>query len=90
MMILDCNAKEAIQLLLAALLGFEGLAANAAGTALAEGRSVSELNVLLTVQAHHEAGNVDQALADTNVALAHKHTSVVLALGETASEHHRL
>jgi len=87
MMILDCNAKEAIQLLLAALLGFEGLAANAAGTALAEGRSVSELDVLLTVQAHHEPRHVDQSLADANVALTNQHASVVLRLGQTTGEH---
>jgi hypothetical protein len=39
--------------------------------------------VLLAVNAHHEAGDVDHLLAHADVALADQHTRVVDALGQT-------
>lgn len=63
------------------------LAANAAGTATTEGRGESEVDVLLGVKADHEGGNVDDLLADTDVALLDQDTGVVDGLGEAKLVH---
>lgn len=65
------------------LLGGGGLlSADTAGAATAEGRGKGEVNVLLGVETDDEGRNVDDLLADTDVALADENTSVVDGLGE--------
>ena len=58
------------------------LAANTAGTATTEGRGEREVDVLLGVETDHERGNVDDLLADADVALLDQDTGVVDGLGE--------
>ena len=59
------------------------LSADTAGTARAEGRVESKVNVLLGVETDNERRNVDDLLADADVALADQDTGVVDGLGET-------
>ena len=61
----------------AAALGFDRLALVAARPAAAIGRGDSKVDVLLRVRAHHEGGNVDNLLADADVAMADQHARVV-------------
>lgn len=58
------------------------LSADTAGTAAAEGRGQGEVNVLLRVETDDERRNVDDLLADTDVALADQDTGVVDGLGK--------
>jgi hypothetical protein len=58
------------------------LAAHTTGAATTEGRSEGEVNVLLGVKTDHERGNVDDLLADADVALLDEDTGVVDGLGE--------
>ncbi|KAJ5096682.1 hypothetical protein N7456_007403 [Penicillium angulare] len=58
------------------------LAAHTTGAATTEGRRQSEVDVLLGVKANHERGNVDDLLADTDVALLDQDTGVVDRLGD--------
>lgn len=66
-----------------ALSGLGLLSADTAGAATTEGRGQGEVDVLLGVEADHERGDVDDLLADTDVALADQDTGVVDGLGET-------
>ena len=59
------------------------LSADTAGTARAEGRVESEVNVLLGVETDDERRNVDDLLADADVSLADEDTGVMDGLGET-------
>lgn len=59
------------------------LSADTAGAARAEGRVESKVNVLLGVETDDERRNVDDLLADADVALADQDTGVVDGLGET-------
>lgn len=74
-------------LLLLALSAIGGslglLSADTAGTARAEGRVESKVNVLLGVETDDERRNVDDLLADADVALADEDTGVMNGLGET-------
>jgi hypothetical protein len=63
------------------------LAANTAGAAATEGRGKSEVDVLLGVKADHEGRNVDNLLADADVALLDEDTGVVDGLGEAKLVH---
>lgn len=68
------------------LLGFGGsglLSPDAARATSTKGRSESEINVLLRVETDDERRNVDDLLADADVALLDEDTSVVDGLGET-------
>lgn len=58
------------------------LATDTAWAATAEWRVQSEIDVLLGVEADNERWNVDDLLADTDVSLADKNTSVVDGLGK--------
>lgn len=58
------------------------LSADTAGTARTEGRVESEIDVLLGVETDNERRNVDDLLADADVALADQDTGVVDGLGE--------
>lgn len=69
-------------LLLTTLSGLGLLSADTAGSAATEGRSESEVNVLLGVETDDEGGNVDDLLADSDVALADQDTGVVDGLGK--------
>lgn len=69
-----------------ALGGLSLLSANTTRATAAERRVQSEVNVLLGVETDDERRNVDNLLADTNVALADENTSVVDSLGETQLE----
>jgi hypothetical protein len=67
-----------------ALLGGLGLlSADTAGTATTVGRGEGEVNVLLGVETDDERRNVDDLLADADVALTDQDTGVVDGLGET-------
>lgn len=67
-----------------ATLGSLGLlSADTTGAAATEGRSQGEVDVLLGVETDHEGRNVDDLLADTDVALADEDTGVVDGLGKT-------
>lgn len=68
---------------LAALGSLGLLSADTAGTTTAKGRGQREVDVLLGVETDHERGDVDDLLADTDVALADQDTGVVDRLGET-------
>lgn len=68
---------------LAALSSLGLLSAHTAGTAATKGRGQGEVDVLLGVETDHERGNVDDLLADADVALADQDTGVVDRLGET-------
>lgn len=59
------------------------LSADTAGAASTEGRGESEVNVLLGVETDDERRNVDDLLADTDMALADQDTGVVDGLGKT-------
>jgi hypothetical protein len=63
------------------------LAANTAGAAATEGRGQGEVDVLLGVEADHERGDVDDLLADADVALLDEDTGVVDGLGEAELVH---
>lgn len=63
------------------------LPADTSGAALAEGRGLSEVNVLLRVHTDHEGGHVDHLLADADVTLEDEHTSVVDRAGNAELEH---
>ncbi len=58
------------------------LSADTAGAAAAEGRGQRKVNVLLRVETDDERRNVDDLLADTDVALADQDTGVVDGLGK--------
>jgi hypothetical protein len=83
---LTCNL---LLVLLASILvttllsGLGLLPPDTARAAATEWRSQSEVDVLLGVEADHEGGNVDDLLADADVALADQDTSVVDRLGKT-------
>jgi hypothetical protein len=65
------------------LLGCLGLLSpDTARAATTEGRRESEVNVLLGVETNDERRNVDDLLADADVALTDENTSVVDRLGE--------
>jgi len=65
------------------LLGGLGLLPSYTTRAAAtKGRGQGEVDVLLGVETDDERGNVDDLLANTDVALADEHTSVVDGLGE--------
>lgn len=68
---------------LAALSSLGLLSADTTGTTATKGRGQGEVDVLLGVETDHERGNVDDLLADADVALADQDTSVVDRLGET-------
>jgi hypothetical protein len=68
---------------LAALSGLGLLSADTAGAATTVGRGQGEVNVLLRVKTDDERRNVDNLLADTNVALTDEDTGVVDRAGET-------
>lgn len=71
-------------LLITTLLGGLGLLSpDAAGAATAEGRGQGKVDVLLRVKTDNERGDVDDLLADADVALLDEDTSVVDGLGET-------
>jgi hypothetical protein len=75
-----------ILLLLSIILLLSGLSLLSPDTARAattERRSKSEVNVLLGVETNNERRNIDDLLADTDVALLDEDTSVVNGLGET-------
>lgn len=59
------------------------LSSDTTGSATTEGRGESEVNVLLGVETDDERGNVDDLLADSDVALSDEDTGVVDGLGET-------
>ena len=63
--------------------GLCALTLDAAGTATAVGRVQGKVNVLLRVQTNDKRGNVDDLLADADVALADEDTGVVDRLGKT-------
>jgi len=68
---------------LVALVGGSGLLApDTAGAASTEGRGQGEVDVLLGVETDNERGNVDDLLADADVALADQNTGVVDGLGK--------
>jgi len=69
-------------LALTTLGGLGLLSPDTAGTAATEGRGESEVDVLLRVETDNERGNVDDLLADADVALLDEDTSVVDRLGE--------
>lgn len=84
------GTTQALHLLLILLLlvatlssGLGLLSADTAGAARAEGRVESKVNVLLGVETDDERRNVDNLLADADVALADENTGVVDGLGET-------
>ena len=58
------------------------LSPDAAGATTAERRSEGEVDVLLRIQSNNERRNVDDLLADADVALADEDTGVVNRLGE--------
>jgi nucleoside-triphosphatase THEP1 len=58
------------------------LSADTARAAAAEGRGQSKVNVLLRVETDDERRNVDDLLANTDVALADQDTGVVDGLGK--------
>ena len=64
------------------LRGLGLLSPDTAGAATAEGRRESKVNVFLGVKTDDEGRDVDDLLADTNVTLTNKDTSVVDCLGE--------
>lgn len=66
--------------------GLGALALNTAGAATAVGRLEGEVDVLLRVETDDERGNVDDLLADADVALADEDTGVVDRLGEAELE----
>lgn len=68
---------------LAALSSLGLLSADTTGTTTTKGRGQGEVDVLLGVETDHERGNVNDLLADTDVALADQDTGVVDRLGET-------
>lgn len=63
--------------------GLSLLAPNTSWSATTERRSQSEINVLLRIQTDNERRNVDNLLANSDVALLDQDTSVVNGLGET-------
>lgn len=87
---ITANAQVLVHLLVILLLlvtfaalGSLGLlSADTAGSATAEGRGESEVNVLLRVETDDEGGNVDDLLADSDVALSDEDAGVVDRLGE--------
>jgi hypothetical protein len=66
--------------------GGSALALDTTGTATTVGRLEREVDVLLRVETDNERGNVDDLLADADVALADEDTSVVDRLGESELE----
>lgn len=68
---------------LTTLGGLGLLSADTAGTATAKWRGKGEVDVLLGVETDDERGDVDDLLADADVALANENTGVVDGLGET-------
>lgn len=62
------------------------LSLDTAGTSTTIGRSEGEVNVLLGVETNDEGRNVDNLLADTDVALTDQDTGVVDGLGKTELE----
>lgn len=82
-MIRASNLLLILLLALVALLGGLGLLSpDTAGAAATEGRGQGEVNVLLGVETDDERRNVDDLLADADVALADQDTGVVDRLGE--------
>ena len=71
-----------ITLALALLGGVGLLSPDTAGAATTEGRGQGEVDVLLGVETDDEGRNVDDLLADSDVALADQDTGVVDRLGE--------
>jgi len=71
-----------ITLALALLGGVGLLSPDTAGAATTEGRGQGEVDVLLGVETDDERRNVDDLLADADVALADQDTGVVDGLGE--------
>lgn len=69
--------------IIAFLRGLGLLSADATWAATTERRGESEVDVLLRVQPNDERRNIDDLLADADVALADQDTSVVNRLGET-------
>lgn len=68
---------------LAALSSLGLLSADTTGATTTKGRGQREVDVLLGVETDHERWDVDDLLADTDVALADQDTGVVNRLGET-------
>merc|ERR1719187_1031344 len=60
---------------------------DAAGSSTTEGRLEAEVNVLLGVEPHDEAGYVDHLLPNSNVTLSDEDTSMVDRLGKSKLEH---
>lgn len=58
------------------------LSANATGTAAAERRVESKVNVLLRIETDDERRDIDDLLADTDVALANENAGVMNGLGK--------
>lgn len=80
-----------LTVLIAAFLGSLGLlSADTAGATTTEGRGKGEVNVLLGVETDDERRHVDNLLADADVTLANKDTSVVDGLGQAQLEDKRL
>merc|ERR1719149_161757 len=69
-----------------AALGRDGLPLLAARAPAAVRRGDGEVDVLLRVGAHHEGGDVDDLLADADVAVADQDARVVDRLGEAKLE----
>lgn len=69
-----------------ALGGLGLLSADTTGTATTERRIQSEVDVLLGVKADDERGDVDDLLANTDVALADEDTGMVDSFGKTELE----
>merc|ERR1719187_2580429 len=60
---------------------------DAAGSSTTEGRFEAEVNVLLGVEPHNEAGYVDHLLPNSNVTLSDEDASVVDRLSKSKLEH---
>ena len=81
------NMKSASNLLLILILvltllsGLGLLSPDTAGAASTEGRGQGKVDVLLRVETDDERRNVDDLLADLDVALADEDTCVVKSLG---------
>jgi hypothetical protein len=78
------NLLLLLLLAVVALLGGLGLlSSDTARAAATKGRGQGEVNVLLRVETDNERGDVDDLLANTDVALANEDTGVVNGLGKT-------
>lgn len=76
-------------LLLGVTLGVLALVSSlhTAGSATSVRRVRSKVNVLLRVQSHHERGDVDNLLTNSNVSLGDQHSGVVDRSSKTQLEH---